>query len=638
MIPGDILHFFSSFLDSILSVQIMRHHLSPDAYTAVIRLESPSTALQFKDNFHGRQFLSLEPIPCQIYLVRMLAFSFESCPLDAIGNMSPSPSPSPSPAPSKSRSPLQNVATMFVPVPPVSVRSALRQKCASPPTSLWTPRSDSTLDALSNTELQDISRSNSGGSEVMNTNLKELPFQTKRVRKAGSRSDLPNTALLSPVPASAKTASVYSVHQLSEKCTGHEEKLDSESEFEESSCPLCLEAIATSCPRSFTSCCSHVFHINCISKLTGAQCPICRFQHDASPLTFTECSQCRWQNRDREAASGDGSGPGDLWVCLVCGFIGCGSSHEYHIRAHYETCLHAYAMNTESRRVWDFAGDGYVHRLILLKSDPDDDFSASTTSITGPSSQPVLVSPRLRALRVGPGEAHVDLYSGHGSGPEDFESRPHLMKVVEAMDPRQLSDARAPWSTPREDESAATAMGGRSNLEDVAAYYSHQLAWQLALQRKKFETDLELIRSARGDSSMDKSVSSHSISRSLLHSLAIEKNKIMRQTEAARTRLSAVREEKATLVELNRCLSDNQKQWDSRLIEALGTLGSAEMEYRQANVLPTYLTHSMAVCVGKRLGEIQLDWTVGCRVPCCRPSVHLHMLSSASFTHHNAPI
>ena len=36
----------------------------------------------------------------------------------------------------------------------------------------------------------------------------------------------------------------------------------------------------------------------------------------------------------------------DLWVCLVCGFIGCGSSHCDHIRAHYLTHMHAYAMNT----------------------------------------------------------------------------------------------------------------------------------------------------------------------------------------------------------------------------------------------------------------------------------------------------
>jgi hypothetical protein len=51
----------------------------------------------------------------------------------------------------------------------------------------------------------------------------------------------------------------------------------------------------------------------------------------------------------------------DLWVCLLCGFIGCGSSHCNHIRQHYERHLHAYAMNT-----------GKLHRHLQVLGD---DFS-----------------------------------------------------------------------------------------------------------------------------------------------------------------------------------------------------------------------------------------------------------------------
>ena len=46
----------------------------------------------------------------------------------------------------------------------------------------------------------------------------------------------------------------------------------------------------------------------------------------------------------------------DLWVCLVCGFVGCGESNMNHIKHHYDLSLHAYAMNTETKRVYDFAG------------------------------------------------------------------------------------------------------------------------------------------------------------------------------------------------------------------------------------------------------------------------------------------
>jgi BRCA1-associated protein len=40
-----------------------------------------------------------------------------------------------------------------------------------------------------------------------------------------------------------------------------------------------------------------------------------------------------------------------------------------HARDHYDETLHAYALNTETQHVWDFAGQGYVHRLLQNKED-----------------------------------------------------------------------------------------------------------------------------------------------------------------------------------------------------------------------------------------------------------------------------
>lgn len=54
----------------------------------------------------------------------------------------------------------------------------------------------------------------------------------------------------------------------------------------------------------------------------------------------------------------------NLWICLVCGQIGCGRAKQGHALAHYETTSHLYALDIETQRVWDYAGDGYVHRLI----------------------------------------------------------------------------------------------------------------------------------------------------------------------------------------------------------------------------------------------------------------------------------
>jgi BRCA1-associated protein len=40
-----------------------------------------------------------------------------------------------------------------------------------------------------------------------------------------------------------------------------------------------------------------------------------------------------------------------------------------HVRLHFEQTLHAYALETRTQHVWDFAGDGYVHRLIRNSDD-----------------------------------------------------------------------------------------------------------------------------------------------------------------------------------------------------------------------------------------------------------------------------
>jgi len=54
---------------------------------------------------------------------------------------------------------------------------------------------------------------------------------------------------------------------------------------------------------------------------------------------------------------------------LICGNIGCGRYGRAHAHAHYEKTTHLYALELETQRVWDYAGDGYVHRLIQNKAD-----------------------------------------------------------------------------------------------------------------------------------------------------------------------------------------------------------------------------------------------------------------------------
>jgi BRCA1-associated protein len=59
----------------------------------------------------------------------------------------------------------------------------------------------------------------------------------------------------------------------------------------------------------------------------------------------------------------------NLWICLICGNIGCGRYGRAHAHAHYESTTHLYALELETQRVWDYAADIYVHRLIQNKAD-----------------------------------------------------------------------------------------------------------------------------------------------------------------------------------------------------------------------------------------------------------------------------
>ena len=58
-----------------------------------------------------------------------------------------------------------------------------------------------------------------------------------------------------------------------------------------------------------------------------------------------------------------------LWICLICGHVGCGRYQGGHAANHYRTTNHTYAMQLGTNRVWDYAGDNFVHRLLQNKTD-----------------------------------------------------------------------------------------------------------------------------------------------------------------------------------------------------------------------------------------------------------------------------
>ncbi|XP_052864720.1 BRCA1-associated protein isoform X2 [Anopheles cruzii] len=120
-------------------------------------------------------------------------------------------------------------------------------------------------------------------------------------------------------------------------------------------CPVCLERMDESVDGVLTILCNHAFHAGCLIKWGDSTCPVCRCIQTPELSEPSVCMECE--------------GTEALWICLICGHIGCGRYQGGHAASHYRATNHTYALQLGTNRVWDYAGDNFVHRLLQSKSD-----------------------------------------------------------------------------------------------------------------------------------------------------------------------------------------------------------------------------------------------------------------------------
>ncbi|KAL4752871.1 hypothetical protein BDW72DRAFT_51819 [Aspergillus terricola var. indicus] len=176
----------------------------------------------------------------------------------------------------------------------------------------------------------------------------------------GQQASLPTTAVQRPgVSSTSPPPSTLAAAPLSTKPLAP----PTPSLIELPTCPVCLERMDET-TGLLTIICQHVFHCTCLQKWKGSGCPVCRYTQDDFRKTSqgfpfddgdVECSVCHSDV--------------NLWVCLICGNVGCGRYDSAHAFAHYSQTSHAFAMDLSTQRVWDYVGDAYVHRIIQSKTD-----------------------------------------------------------------------------------------------------------------------------------------------------------------------------------------------------------------------------------------------------------------------------
>ncbi|KAI8351270.1 BRCA1-associated protein 2-domain-containing protein [Mortierella sp. GBAus27b] len=164
-------------------------------------------------------------------------------------------------------------------------------------------------------------------------------------------------------------------------------------------CPVCLERMDSTITGLLTILCQHTFHCHCLSKWGEGSCPVCRYSQKAIKSNAGSNRIAQQELEGGVTASSDGvtedqnvcalcGTSENLWICLICGHIGCGRYQEKHAYHHYYETSHLFALELETQRVWDYAGDGYVHRLIQNKTDGKlVELPSATNGVSHPSEQ-----------------------------------------------------------------------------------------------------------------------------------------------------------------------------------------------------------------------------------------------------------
>ncbi|KPA82418.1 hypothetical protein ABB37_03490 [Leptomonas pyrrhocoris] len=75
-------------------------------------------------------------------------------------------------------------------------------------------------------------------------------------------------------------------------------------------------------------------------------------QSHAPPVQTIKCEAC--------------AKAGDPWICLICGYVGCSRYQAMHAKDHCVAHQHFFSMNLLTQQIWDYDGDCFVHRVVIL--------------------------------------------------------------------------------------------------------------------------------------------------------------------------------------------------------------------------------------------------------------------------------
>ncbi|CAO3593505.1 unnamed protein product [Absidia cylindrospora] len=278
-------------------------------------------------------------------------------------------------------------------------------------------------------------------------------------------------------------------------------------------CPVCLERLDKNVTGLLGINCQHSFDCGCLGKWGDGNCPICLFSE--KPVLEERRDDGRQPQRNHQGwllsrhASDDrvccyvcGEKTGSLWICLICGHIGCGRYQAAHAYDHYQdTKSHMFTLEIETQRVWDYDGDGYVHRLIQNTVDGKlVEFPGSLAHDGGdgpkPSSQEATPTSR-RNNNNTDGNSSSSMLDGGGRGWHGFEQ--HSTTKASPTSSSSTTPIISSSSSSSKQTWAAAAAGSTNQtsstqemekIEAMSMEYTTLLTSQLDSQRIYYEDQL----------------------------------------------------------------------------------------------------------------------------------------------------
>ncbi|CAO3701678.1 unnamed protein product [Rhizopus stolonifer] len=214
-------------------------------------------------------------------------------------------------------------------------------------------------------------------------------------------------------------------------------------------CPVCLERMDESTTGLLAIQCRHTVQCDCINKWGHGQCLVCKYSQ-RPVLTSTKQKQQQPQVLQQQVCSEcyECQSTESLWICMICGHIGCGRYQDAHAYDHYVATDHLYTLEIETQRVWDYLGDGYVHRLIQNMADG-------------------------AIVELPPNE--IGNSSGHNR--DEPTSKPSVTNTKNTQSPRQMNNN----------------INQLEKLENISTDYTFMLVSQLDSQRIYYEDQIEVL-------------------------------------------------------------------------------------------------------------------------------------------------